>query len=240
MTNAANATPTTNEPSETAGPSATVNQAEAPPTAVSQDPKPLMGAEPERPAPNAQATAEVLVLVTPAGGQLETVVKEDLDGVAILELELRSKTNDSTWDPQSHMSKGKGKREDTPTEEESSLHSDDMELCYATPPCPVTQPARIRQAPSHVDCVMMLQAKVQEVSVFQNYAEGTALFAHLTELAASKPVANQAQSKHRNNDNHPCATSNQPSPHWLIQENLSEFSLETRNGPIKTWYSPPN
>ncbi|EGF98623.1 uncharacterized protein MELLADRAFT_69192 [Melampsora larici-populina 98AG31] len=69
--------------------------------------------------------------IGPTANQLNTVVeevKEDLDGVAILEMDPRSETEDDTWQPHEHAGKEKGAREDTPTDEEESLAEEDMDL----------------------------------------------------------------------------------------------------------------
>ncbi|EGG08975.1 uncharacterized protein MELLADRAFT_84299 [Melampsora larici-populina 98AG31] len=216
---AANATPVTNEPSATAGPSTNTsqpevstdtNQTNAPQTVVDRNLTAPAGVNLEQQLPPTEpADADSVVL---AGEQLGTITKEGVDGVAILELELSSDTEHDAWLPQNGMSKGKGKREEPLSEEETNLHPEDEDL-------------------SHGDRVMLLQAQVQEAFVFQNYAPGTSLLANLTEQAANKPISERTpngQGDHQPHAPDP-RPDRRPSPHRLIQEKMLEFSTVGRN-----------
>ncbi|EGG02171.1 uncharacterized protein MELLADRAFT_66527 [Melampsora larici-populina 98AG31] len=85
---------------------------------------------PKRTKAGAQTTGGAsLALPTDRPGGSAEEDEENLDGVAILELDLRSETEDSTWQPNDQVNKGKEKREDSPSEEEESMKDDDMNLC---------------------------------------------------------------------------------------------------------------
>ncbi|EGF99190.1 uncharacterized protein MELLADRAFT_94797 [Melampsora larici-populina 98AG31] len=109
----------------TGGPSGTTDQTDVPPSTNNQVSIIPAGAQTGTQEPGAQVSQAGVPAIAPPAKQPALEVEgeeEDLDGVAILELDLRSETEDSTWQPQDHINKGKGRRdegESTDREEEN-------------------------------------------------------------------------------------------------------------------------
>ncbi|EGF97844.1 uncharacterized protein MELLADRAFT_84192 [Melampsora larici-populina 98AG31] len=170
----------------------------------------------------------------PTANQLETVVEEgeeDLDDVAILEMDLRSETEDDTWQPHKHAGREKGLREDTPTDEEESLVEGDMDL---------NDMSGSTLSPPHGDRILMLQARIDDAYVRRDYALGADLLAKLTEMITEETARHYAPAP-RNDVEPPAPTlvpnrqhERKTTPHRLIQENLSEFSMSARQEPRVT------